>query len=358
MRPCKVVGLETVTWKCNWNCKHCFFRRFPEPHQKGDTSLDELKREIDEGKKRGCNAVSLCGKGEPMLHREVDKIIEYCTSVGMRSSVITNGDVNIEKYQRLFDLGLGHVQLSMHGTGKVLDEISERKEAGKRQWQFLEWLNEKKYPFRINITVQQANYHSIPDTAMKALELGAFHISLLNFLPHYHWREHVGEAAVHPVELVPYLQRTMHQLEGKVLFTLRYFPMCPLQPKFWKYVTNARFVLFDPGEWDYGSCSEDEDKVWEDAIRIGEAVAIQGEPCGSCLLREHCGGWNRYYAEAFHLEGLKAIREIPDEYKDVIGKRGGLFGLNPANKEHPNPRILNENSGNLRSLGSFSHRTS
>jgi len=331
LNPCRVVGLESVTWKCNWNCKHCYFRRFPESHTNADAPLSYLKQEINAGKNRGCDFVTLCGKGEPTLHSQVDEIVSYISEMGMRSSIITNGSVGIGRYHRLYDLGLDHLQVSMHGLGETLDKISERKGAGRKQAELLEWLNKENHPFRINITLQQLNCREILDIAEKTVQLGAFHVSLLNFLPHYQWSLYLKEVAVNPVELVDVLEESMGYMEGKVIFTLRYFPMCLLRPNFWKYVTNALYVLFDPWEWDYGQYSKDVEKVWESAVGLSEAVRIKGEPCDSCLLKDHCGGWNKVYARAFDFEGLKAIKEVPDGYKDVINKRGGLFDLNSAN---------------------------
>lgn len=336
MKPCKVVGLENVTWKCNWSCKHCFFRRFGNLHADKDTSLEQLKREINAGKSRGCEAVTLCGKGEPMLHNQIDEVISYISKMGMKSLIITNGSIGIEKYQKLYDLGLDHLQVSMHGLGATLDKISERKGAGHRQMKLLEWLNKKNYSFRINITLQQLNCREILNIVKKAVQLGVFHVSLLNFLPHYQWRLHLKEVVVNPVELVDVLEESMKYMEGKVIFTLRYFPMCLLKPSFWKYVTNAQFVLFDPWEWEYGRYSKNLEKVWKSAVKMNEAVEIKGQPCNSCLLKNHCGGWNRAYAQAFNFEGLKAINKVSDEYKDVINKRGGLFDLNPANEGKEN----------------------
>lgn len=331
MKPCRTVGLENVTWKCNWSCKHCYFRRFEDLHTNKDASLDQLKREIYSGKSRGCNAVVLCGKGEPTLHIQIDKIISYIAEVGMKSLIITNGSVGIERYRKLYDLGLGHLQISVHGLGETLDKITEREGAGKEQMKLLEWLNKESQPFRVNITLQQLNHQEIFDIVEKTVQLGAFHVSLLNFLPHYQWGKYLKEVAVNPLGLVDILEKSMEYMEGKALCTLRYFPMCLLKPKFWKYVTNARYVLFDPWEWDYGHYSEDIEKVWSCAVASGERTGIQSEPCSSCLLKSHCGGWNRVYAHAFYLEGLEAVRDIPDELKEAVDKRGGLFDLNPAN---------------------------
>lgn len=267
------------------------------------------------------------------MHSQIDEIISYISKTGMKSLIITNGSIGVERYRRLYDLGLDHLQISMHGRGKTLDRIAEREGAGRRQMELLEWLNKESYPFRINITLQQLNRQEVFEIVEKAVQLGAFHVSLLNFLPHYHWNLYVRDVAVNPVELIGVLEKSMEYMEKKVLITLRYFPMCLLKPNFWKYVTNAQFVLFDPWEWEYGYYSEDTEKVWESATKINEAVEIKGQPCASCLLKSHCGSWNRVYAQAFNFEGLRAIREAPDELKEAINRRGGLFDLNPANEK-------------------------
>jgi len=332
MRPNKVVGLQKVTWKCNWKCKHCYFRRFSKSWESGDTPLEVLKKEIDNGRARGCDKVALCGKGEPMLHSQVDEIISYVSKVGMKSLVITNGSVGIERYRKLYDLGLDHLQISMHGLGKTLDKIAQKEGAGQRQMKLLEWLNKENHSFRINVTLQQLNYRGIFDITKEAIQFGAFHVSFLNFLPHYHWKHHVKEIAIDPELLVKPLEEVMEWLEkAGAFFTLRYFPMCMVKPNFWKYITNARFVLFDPWEWEYGQYSKDVEKVWRAAVVTGKKVGIKGEPCNSCLLKEHCGGWNRIYANAFNLKGLKSIKQFPPKLEKTINKRGGLFDLNPAN---------------------------
>lgn len=333
MKPCKCLGLENITWKCNWNCKHCFFRRFPQLHKNIDQPIAGVKSEIDAGKARGCTSVVLCCKGESMLHSQVEWIIRYISSVGMKSLIITNGSIGIEKYRRVYDAGLDHLQISMHGLGETLDKISERKDAGKKQMELLEWLHKENHPFRINVMPQLLNYHEILGIIKRGIQLGAFHVSLLTFLPHYDWKAHIKDVAVHPLKLVDEIEKSLEYVEGKALITLRYFPMCLLKPRFWKYVTNAQFVLFDPWEWEYGYYSEDTEKVWGSAVKMNEAVEIKGQPCASCLLKNHCGGWNKFYAQAFSFEGLRAIKKVPNELEEAVNIRGGLFDLNPANKQ-------------------------
>lgn len=332
MKPCRVFALQNVTWKCNWKCNHCYFRMFGDAWKRGDTPLESLKREVDGGKERGCHTVVLGGKGEPTLHSQVDEIIDYITRVGMKSLIITNGSTGIRKYKKLFNLGLNHLQISTHALGKTLDKISGVRGAGKKQSELLKWMGDNDHPFRVNITLQQLNYKEIYDTAIEVARLGAFHISFLNFLPHFHWKDRAESVAVDPALLVEPLERAMTWLEKRgVLFSLRYFPACMVKPRFWKYISNMLFVLFDPWEWEYGRYSPDQDKVWEHSLKSMRKTGIKGKPCISCRLWVHCGGWNKYYARAFDYKGLKAIKEIPPKYEEVIKIRGGLFDMNPAN---------------------------
>jgi len=294
-----------------------------------DTPLENLIQEIDVGRARGSNVVVLYGKGEPTLHTGIDSIIDYTARVGMSPVVITNGAVGIKAYKRLYELKLDHLQVSVHGLGETVDKVAERKGAGKKQMRLLQWLHKNNHPFRVNITMQQLNLHQIPEIVRKVVELGAFHISLLNFLPHYKSATEIRAVANNPVDMIGTLEEAMDYMKGKTLFTLRYFPMCLLKPKYWGYVTNARHVLYDPWEYNSGNHAD----VWKAAVAMGNASGIQGAPCKDCLLFGHCGGWNKTYAQVFNLEGLHAIKEVPGNLKEVVSKRGGLFDLNPSNSK-------------------------
>jgi len=332
MKPSRIAGLENVTWKCNWNCVHCYFRNMPQLHTNVDTPLEELKRQIDAGKARGCEIVVLYGKGEPTLHAQINDIISYISSEKHMSPVIiTNGSMGIKRYEKLYDLGLNHLHISVHGLGVTVDKIAERKGAGRKQMELLKWLHKNNLPFRTNITLQLLNHNQISDTVERVIQLGAFHVSLLNFLPHYKSTADIKAVAVNPIDLVSTLEKSMEYMERKIIFTLRYFPMCLLKPKFWKYVTNARYVIFDPWEYTSGRSFADMEEVWKTAVGMSDAVGIRTQPCSSCLLMNHCGGWNATYARIFDFVGLNTVKEVPAGLREAVSKRGGLFDLNPAN---------------------------
>ena len=327
MNPCTRVGVD-VTWKCQWRCATCFYLRSPKFHQGIDVPLDEVKAKIDKAKEGGLDHVVMVGYGEPALCANMPEIIDYSHSLGMATSMITNGACGLKRYQGFVAQGMDHLHISSHGLNGTLDAIAESPGAFAKQAELKTWLQANEVPFRTNVTMQILNYRELPDLASYEVSMGVYHFVFLGFLPHYEWHDHIRDVAVHPAVLRPYIEdgaRTL--LEHGCLFTIRYHPLCNLAPELWKYVVNARYVLFDPWEWNYSLQVHDTSALWRDAVQVGESVA---NPCEGCLARRHCGGWNRWYAAAFP-GCLQPIREIPAEYEAVWEQDGGLHDLNPAN---------------------------
>jgi len=332
MNPCNCAGIN-VTWACNWKCKHCFYRRSDSLHKPLHRPLSDIIAEAKAGKERGCNRIVLIGQGEPMLHPEINKIIASLTELGLYSNIITNGSLPIGRYKELFYAGLNHLQISAHALDETLDVVTETPGAGEKQKELIEWLSFFKYPFRTNTSLQQLNYHHLLRTVFYLIEKGAFHVALLGFLPHYEWKQYAAEVAVHPKELRPYIEAAADLLiDSGTYFTIRYHPFCHLSPEYWKYIVNARYVLYDPWEWDYGFYNQDPDKVWPAAQAMGESVAIQGYPCTECCMKLHCGGWNKFYADTFQGAGLTPLVRVPFEAWPVRNTPGGLHDLNAANR--------------------------
>ena len=332
MKPCTRVGVD-VTWKCNWKCQHCFYRRNHDEHKSDEDLLGPVRDKIRRAKEGGLDHVVMVGYGEPSIAKTTPAILDFAHQQGMATSMITNAATGLDRFKGFFNQGLDHLHISSHGLDGTLDEIVGIPGAFKKQAEVKEWLALEGLPFRTNVTLQRNNYDELPDLAEYEISHGVFHFVFLGFLPHYEWRDHLTEVAVHPAELRPYIEDAADRLiEAGVYFTIRYHPMCHLAPKYWRYVVNARYVLFDPWEWNYSLQAHDVEALWQDALRLGESAAC-GEPCNRCLVRRHCGGWNQTYADAFGGAGLLAITEDAWEFDGPAwNKDGGLHDLNPANQ--------------------------
>ncbi|MCX5686439.1 MAG: SynChlorMet cassette radical SAM/SPASM protein ScmF [Candidatus Omnitrophica bacterium] len=81
-----------LTEGCNLSCRHCWIN---PKYQDKDTSYPSLsfgdfKSIIDQAKPLGLTGVKLTG-GEPLIHPQIERILEYIRQEGLRLTVETNG---------------------------------------------------------------------------------------------------------------------------------------------------------------------------------------------------------------------------------------------------------------------------
>jgi MoaA/NifB/PqqE/SkfB family radical SAM enzyme len=328
MKKCTRIGID-LSKRCNWACKHCFYRWSPDFNIKYDKPVPEMKAEILQAKIRGCDHVVAVGWGEPTLYPYLEEMIMYSDSLNMTTSIITNGMAKIELYEKLYNIGLNHIHLSTHGTGELLNDITECSIADKKHIELKKWLKKSGLPWRANITLQQINYKNLLPIAQNLVEHGCRHVILLGFLPHYEWGKKLNEVAVSPSALRPYIEDTLGYLSKQdgCMATLRYHPFCHLTNSFWKYIVNANHVLYDPWEWEYGKLGLTDAEYAREAFNLGESVSITGEPCARCIERIHCGGWNKIYADAFNGAELQTIDG------ETIRDKFYYHDQNPANNK-------------------------
>jgi len=324
MKKCLRVGIN-CTKRCNWQCVTCFYRYAPDFNTKYDKPLAEAMAEVRAAKARGCDHALLVGWGEPALWPCLNEWIAGCGALGMTTSMITNGSAQLDVYKKARAAGMNHLHISIHGINETLDAICGVKDAGSKQQRLLTWLMEEHWPWRMNMTVQQKNYKEMQQIAEMCLFYGCKHIISLGFLPLYEWNgpDKFHEVAVHPATLRPYIEKVAERVikEKDVMFTIRYHPHCLLDRKYWKYIVNARYVHYDPWEWDYGHAGMDDATLWNEAQAFGRTQSQEGPPCCFCDMRMHCGGWNRVYMAGFAGAGIEPIKDgsisqVPGFYHD------------------------------------------
>jgi organic radical activating enzyme len=106
--------------RCNLACTYCNeFDDFSKP-----VATAEMLRRIDLLAALGTAAVHLSG-GEPLLHPELDAIIERIRRHGMLAGLLTNGYLlNTERIQRLNQAGLDYLQISVDNVNP--DDVSKK----------------------------------------------------------------------------------------------------------------------------------------------------------------------------------------------------------------------------------------
>jgi MoaA/NifB/PqqE/SkfB family radical SAM enzyme len=245
--------------------------------------------------------------------------------------MITNAATGLDRFKCFFAQGLDHLHISSHGLDGTLDDIVGIKGAFKRQAEVKQWLSSEGLPYRSNVTLQKKNYRELPELAEYEISHGVYHFVMLGFLPHYEWKDHAAEVAVHPAELRSYIEAAADLLiEAGTYFTIRYHPLCHLATRYWQYVVNARYVYFDPWEWNYDLQANDVPLLWSASVALGKSTAVKGPPCSGCSAYRHCGGWNAVSAATFDGADLTAIHD-PGQYSLMWDFDGGVHDLNPAN---------------------------
>ena len=91
IRDGKIIPLHiqlSPTNDCNLNCSFC---SCADRDKKKQLSLEQIIKIICICAQRGAKAMTITGGGEPLLHPDINKIINYASGIGIKSGLVTNG---------------------------------------------------------------------------------------------------------------------------------------------------------------------------------------------------------------------------------------------------------------------------
>ena len=110
--PCLFVE---VTNRCNLSCPTCQLGTDEayKGYDKADVTFEQFKKIIDQIP--SLVYVTLQGVGEPLLNKDIMKMIQYCSSKGIATYINTNGTILTEaKSRELIDSGLYNLSISIN----------------------------------------------------------------------------------------------------------------------------------------------------------------------------------------------------------------------------------------------------
>jgi MoaA/NifB/PqqE/SkfB family radical SAM enzyme len=106
--------------RCNLACGYCN----EYDHSSSPVPLDVMKRRLDKLADLGTSIVTISG-GEPMMHPQLDEIIQHIRTRGMIAGLISNGYYfTPERIKRLNKAGLEYLQISIDNVDP--DEVSRK----------------------------------------------------------------------------------------------------------------------------------------------------------------------------------------------------------------------------------------
>ena len=123
-----------VGYHCNNRCQHCYAKTLCTQPRGQWMSLAYARNIMSMMKEGGAKNCLLIG-GEPSLMPDLEKIISYGSNLGLKMIIITNGRrFKDEKFaQRLFDLGLSQVTVSLASHKEILHDTWTQKTGSFRE---------------------------------------------------------------------------------------------------------------------------------------------------------------------------------------------------------------------------------
>ncbi|MBQ2937812.1 MAG: radical SAM protein [Clostridia bacterium] len=119
MRDYTSIRLE-ITSHCNLKCDYCHNSEYS--NRKDDMTTEEILLLISNIKnKYNINKILLTG-GEPLIQKDICKIIKHITSLGIKADLVTNGTMLTEtKIRELEEAGLKRIRISIDELGDISD---------------------------------------------------------------------------------------------------------------------------------------------------------------------------------------------------------------------------------------------
>jgi MoaA/NifB/PqqE/SkfB family radical SAM enzyme len=155
-----------VTYNCNLKCKMCPFWKRSNKDLSIENEKSILRRIYDSG---AC-AIAFEG-GEPLLRKDLSKILAYSRSLPLQTSLVTNGTLLESKIDEIAQYINGAIYVSLDGLEKTHDMIRGVSGCFKKTIRGIDAAS-KKVLVIINTTVMSENIHEMEDLTKLAKELG------------------------------------------------------------------------------------------------------------------------------------------------------------------------------------------
>jgi len=254
----------------------------------------------------GLDAADIHG-GEPTEYEWIVPLVEHCSRIGLRPTLISSGQGDIARILAIEDAGLDDWLISIHGgTAESHDAILGNAGSFEKLIASLDLVGR---PVRFSTTIQRKN-------------LGALPIDLLLDRPPTVWNPTVLPGEFDPIaegvtngEAAEALAPAIERLEAAGWeVNVRYFPLCVAeQYGFAENVSGFYQIPFDPWEWRLNVTTRRpleaiaRDGGWYESERIRAAESVRSranDVCDPCSMRPICDGPTNQYQKAIGLEEL------------------------------------------------------
>ena len=173
-----VVSYE-ITNTCNMNCQHCMNRSGKDAFSGMDS--DAIKKLFKELYMAGIRYLYISG-GEPLVHPEIDTVLEYAHDLGFQMMLATNG-LEVEKHLDTIERCVGDVSISLDGIGETHDDFRGTPGAFENVMKAISLLRERGVYTRISTCLWRGNISQLEEIIELADTLGLGKVNLSILVP-------------------------------------------------------------------------------------------------------------------------------------------------------------------------------
>lgn len=197
-----------VTERCTLSCKWCLRQSDPSKYgnQRSDMSFEQAKKILEYFPK--ATHLSLAGFGEPLMVEDLFKIIAEFKKRPMRTSIITNGTLLLDRLHDILHAGLSSVSVSMNS----IDSIDYKLTCGGAENTFgnvikgIQLLAEKRRPetprLFLSFVLTRDLLHRTPEIIKLAEDMKVDRLDLHNLIPHNNYNDYTGVLTTDDEEVV------------------------------------------------------------------------------------------------------------------------------------------------------------
>jgi len=178
--------LAELTHRCPLQCPYCS-NPLELERVNQEISTADWQNVMRQAAELGILQIHLSG-GEPTARTDLEDIVETAAEVGLYTNLITAGVLlTKERLQKLRDLGLDHVQLSIQDVDpENAHRISAYKGGAEKKHEVAKWVRELEMPLTINAPLHRQNIDSLPRIIDYAVEVGAGRLEVAH-IQYYAW---------------------------------------------------------------------------------------------------------------------------------------------------------------------------
>ena len=176
----EAIHIELTT-QCPFSCKQCY-----QNMQNEMLSLHQVKALLREAEQLKVFQIAI-GGGEPMIYPYLKEVLTMLQQTEMAVTITSSGyGMTKEKLKELKSYGVNHIQISLNGVDKQMQEQS--RQGYEEAVLALKNLSESDISFGINFVARKDNIEQLEKIILFAQKLHADNVNILRYKPSKHER--------------------------------------------------------------------------------------------------------------------------------------------------------------------------